>query len=89
MALVTCTRRADLSMLSINGKDVEGYRLAEYVDCVFGPGVEVIVVALVLHDEAVEVDTVVFLVDVYLEFRCDHCHGHLASSSFEIEKPDS
>ena len=47
-----------------------------------------VVVALVLHDETVDVDAVVILVGMQLDGRGDRCHGHW-SSSLEIEKPDS
>jgi len=68
------------SMLSVDGQDIQGYALAEDIDGVLGSGVEVIVVPLVLHDEAVDVDAVFVLVNVQLEARGDRCHGHCSSS---------
>ena len=75
-------------MLSVDGQDIQGNALAENVDGVLSSGVQVVVVAVVLHDEAVDVDAVFILVNVQLEGRDDRCHCHW-SSSFEIEKPDS
>jgi hypothetical protein len=42
----------------------------------------------VFHDEAVDVDAVLVLVNMEFQFWCDRCHDHW-SSSLEIEKPDS
>jgi hypothetical protein len=75
-------------MLSIDGEDVQGYRLREDVEGVLGSGVQVVVVAVVLNDEAVDVDAAVVVVGVQLEVWGNRCHSH-CSSSFEIEKPDS
>ncbi len=78
----------DDSMLSVDGEDIQGNALAEDIDCVLGPGVQMVVVPVVLHDEAVDVDALFVQVGVQLEGRGDRGHGHW-SSSFEIEKPDT
>ncbi len=50
---------ADGSMLSVDGQDIQGDGFTENVDGVLGAGVQVVIVPVVLHDEAVEVDTFV------------------------------
>ena len=67
-------------MLSVNSQDIQGDTLGEDVNGVLGPGVQVVVVAVVLHDEAVDVDAAVVLVNMQLEARDDRCHGHCSSS---------
>lgn len=74
-------------MLSVDGQDIQGNALGEDVDGVLGPGVQVVVVPLMFHDETADVGPVVVLVDVQLELWDDRCHCH-GSSSFEIKKPD-
>lgn len=52
------------SMLSVDGQDIQGNALAEDVDGVLGSGVQVVVVPVVLHNEAGDVDAAVVLVNV-------------------------
>ena len=57
---------ADGSVDPVNGEDIQGNALAEDVDGVLGPCKQLVIIPLVLHDETVDVNTVVVLAGMQL-----------------------
>jgi len=45
------------SVALVNGEDIQGYALGEYVNGVVGPAWELVIVTVMLQDKAVDVDT--------------------------------
>lgn len=67
---------ADCSVDPVNGEDIQGNVLAEDVDGVLGPCKQMVIIPLVFHDDAVDIDAVVvFFPGVQIEDCCDRGHG--------------